>query len=1148
VVKLIRWSFLIVCCFLCITAQSQQTSDVSVIELSTTEFPISGKSGFVEIDSDFQEAIPASNDSISAFIELPFSFCYFGRSVDELYINNNGNVSVGSLFSANTPLSFPLLTSLNNLGVIAPFWADIDTRGIGNVRYKLSSTALVVVWNNVGYYNQQTGLTNTFQLVITDGTDPILPIGYNVGFFYKDMEWTTGDQSNGINGFGGIPATIGMNRGVNNQFVSLGRFNQNNDTYLGPNSNSNGVDWLSHRNMYFSLCDSNNIAPIATGIELSDTITVCNRDSIEYTATFIGTTGNTVNTDASTNLLNKTPFGVWENVTVGVSNNTLGFQSNLLNATDLGPSQRFIQFPVVFDVDTLESPTISGATTVCDPNQVVLRVQDAYQAYQWSNGSTIDSVQVSSGTYVVTVGSQLCSATDTHTVQASNPEVDFSGRTWGCFPDTMVIRATPGYDEYRWSTTNMNTDDSLAVSAPGIYFLTVTEGGCSSVDSVVVRVLGMGAIDVLPDTAFVCNVGDSATLMTDSLAMNYAWSSGQTTSSVFVPAGTYTVTVSVTNSSGTTCAAQDSGIVALQLPVAPVISGDTLICGNESTTLSVGGYDSYVWSNGANSSSISVNRAGTYRVTVSENGCTADTVVNVIENAIPTVQITGGRYWCPVGDSVTLYAGLGWDSVLWSNGSINNEIRLETGQVVLQAWLNGCSNTDTATVSQLLDGFDIIGDSVLCPDSTVILYADSTFDTYAWSTGPSADSIIVAEGEYQVTVTKDGCTAISDTFRVRLTTNELEILSDSIICLGTAINLQVINGYQSYLWSTGDTLAAINAVATGTYSLEAIDFNGCILRDTVRTSRVALPDPIITGNMVYCDPAGTVLSTTLPYVEYTWSTAYNTPTTVAAEGIYFVTVVDTNGCEGVSLPYQVLSGEVNPEIEGDSIGCVNNTYTLITPTTGVDFLWSTGDTVDSIQVSNTGVYSLTITNAFGCTDSTTYEILSYPIPFADFTTDPVDGTGKLAEVEFIDLSTVESGGSIVEWAWSFGDGNTANTQIASHSYQTDGFYQQELTVTTADGCLSTLIKDYTINSVLNIPNVITPNGDGINDLLVFGNLEFYPQSSLRIFNRWGELLFEIADYKNNWDGQFMSDGVYYFILEVGGSDETLKGNFTIITQ
>ena len=83
---------------------------------------------------------------------------------------------------------------------------------------------------------------------------------------------------------------------------------------------------------------------------------------------------------------------------------------------------------------------------------------------------------------------------------------------------------------------------------------------------------------------------------------------------------------------------------------------------------------------------------------------------------------------------------------------------------------------------------------------------------------------------------------------------------------------------------------------------------------------------------------------------------------------------------------------------------------------------------------------------------------------------------------------------------------------------------------------------------MNIPNVITPNGDGINDLLVFGNLELYPYSKLMIFNRWGQLVFESGYYQNNWDGQFMNDGVYYFVLELGDESETIKGNFTIITQ
>jgi len=89
---------------------------------------------------------------------------------------------------------------------------------------------------------------------------------------------------------------------------------------------------------------------------------------------------------------------------------------------------------------------------------------------------------------------------------------------------------------------------------------------------------------------------------------------------------------------------------------------------------------------------------------------------------------------------------------------------------------------------------------------------------------------------------------------------------------------------------------------------------------------------------------------------------------------------------------------------------------------------------------------------------------------------------------------------------------------------------------------------------LEIPNVITPNNDGYNDNFKIVNLEYYPNSTIVIFNRWGKKIYESSDYQNDWDGEGHSDGVYYFILNVnynsGNNDDELMsevhGTVTIL--
>jgi len=164
-----------------------------------------------------------NDNASSGVINLGFTFTLYGTAYTQAYINNNGNISFGSAVSTATPTNFP---SVSGTPMIAPFWADVDTRGAGSglVYYVLGSTSLTVIWNGVGYNNQHSDKVNTFTLTITDGTDATIGVGNNVRLSYGDMQWTTGDASGGSSGFGGTAATAGINKGDGSAYILLGRF------------------------------------------------------------------------------------------------------------------------------------------------------------------------------------------------------------------------------------------------------------------------------------------------------------------------------------------------------------------------------------------------------------------------------------------------------------------------------------------------------------------------------------------------------------------------------------------------------------------------------------------------------------------------------------------------------------------------------------------------------------------------------------------------------------------------------------------------------------------------------------------------------------------------------------------------------------
>ncbi|HMN05563.1 MAG TPA: gliding motility-associated C-terminal domain-containing protein [Flavobacteriales bacterium] len=240
---------------------------------------------WIEPDNTYTLVLPPSDDGSSSMITLPFQFNLYGELYTTCYVNNNGNVSFQTPFSTYSSQSFPT----NQFKMVAPFWADVDTRNNGGtVKYKLTSNALYVNWTGVGYYNQQTDKRNTFQLIISDGTNTDVGLGSNVSFCYGDMQWTTGGASGGTNGFGGTPATVGANRGNGVDYIQFGRFDHAGTDYDGPFGANDGISWLDYKNFVFTTAVSTqNIPPIASSTSLCDTILVCTNELVDLDVNFL---------------------------------------------------------------------------------------------------------------------------------------------------------------------------------------------------------------------------------------------------------------------------------------------------------------------------------------------------------------------------------------------------------------------------------------------------------------------------------------------------------------------------------------------------------------------------------------------------------------------------------------------------------------------------------------------------------------------------------------------------------------------------------------------------------------------------------------------------------------------------------------------
>lgn len=214
-------------------------------------------------------------------VQLPFSFCFYDVTYQSFFINNNGNITFEDQYTTFTSVGFPTATIPP---MIAPFWGDVDTGDefapLGQVRYEVYPDYAIVSWDSVGVYpGTNPDQRNTFQLIITDGASSVLPSGSNLCFLYGDMQWTTGTASSGTGGFGGTPATVGINRGDGINYYQLGQFDAPGFAYDGPFNANDGVDFLDNSVYYLTTCIQPgvefNIPPQAPNAPICDTLRVC---------------------------------------------------------------------------------------------------------------------------------------------------------------------------------------------------------------------------------------------------------------------------------------------------------------------------------------------------------------------------------------------------------------------------------------------------------------------------------------------------------------------------------------------------------------------------------------------------------------------------------------------------------------------------------------------------------------------------------------------------------------------------------------------------------------------------------------------------------------------------------------------------------
>ena len=342
--------------------------------------------------------------------------------------------------------------------------------------------------------------------------------------------------------------------------------------------------------------------------------------------------------------------------------------------------------------------------------------------------------------------------------------------------------------------------------------------------------------------------------------------------------------------------------------------------------------------------------------------------------------------------------------------------------------------------------------------------------------------------------------------------------------------------------------AILSEVGTFDYTFSVTDNFGCTY-DTTMTVTVD-PSPqgpiLITGDNIVCSGSIAFLSAPSGFTSYEWSNEFVGQNINVGEGTYTV-VVSLDECSLESEPFTITPApSPQPVITGPEFSCGADPAVLATNEPFASYLWSTSSTDATVTVG-TGSYTVTVTSPEGCTTvSAPFVVNVGSDPLANFTIAPPSPQGIGTTAEFTDASQ-GNGSPLVEWFWEFGiPGENSSSPSTSYTFGTPGTYPITLLVTAADGCQDTLTQSYVIfpEDVI-IPNVFTPNGDANNEFFDIENGEYY-QSTLTVFNRWGQAVFEANNYRNGWRASGVPDGTYYYVFVLKESGKEYTGHVTIL--
>ena len=732
--------------------------------------------------------------------------------------------------------------------------------------------------------------------------------------------------------------------------------------------------------------------------------------------------------------------------------------------------------------------TLVGDSVICSGDSVSLASNTVSNF--WSDSSTSNTITVKQTGYyaTTTTGSNGCKSTSvpvlvTVNPSPSSPVINASGNTTFCTGDSVLLISNQPNGN-KWSTGDSST--SILVKNAGSYTVDFTnQFGCtSSSQPANVVVNNAPAKPLITNSGLnqIC-VGDSVTL-SSSFGGTVQWSTGESTNSITVKnAGNYSVTAVAVNGCSTTSDFTSIGLNTIPQTPSITRSDTNDLCVGDSILLFSSSATGNVWSTGDTTSSIIVSTNGTYQLHVKSNsGCESGTVSEIVSfNSVPSkpsIMVSGDTVLCS-GDSVTLSTNA--SNVLWSNGSTASSINVKTsGQYTVSVGASSsCGSTSNPVAVQVnaqpaVPTILVSGDTTFCSGDSVQL-TSSVNAGLMWSTGATSSSIVVKNtGSYSVKTTNQfGCDATSMptniTVNARPAAPVVSANGSVDFCDGESV-LLISSSPTNNLWTTGDTTNTVVVSASGNYAVTLNSATGCssTSNSIMVNVRPQPTKPVITvnGDTSFCSGDSVVLSSTINS-GLLWSTGDTTNSIIVrTAGTYGVKTTNTNGCEASAeaVNISVFNSPSAPVISANgSVDFCDGGSVLLTSSALTNNNWTNGDTTNSISVTATGNYAVSVITPNGCS-ATSNSIMVNVKPHPTNPIITVNGDTSFCSGDSVVLSSSVNSGIL----WSSGD--TTNSIVV----KTAGTY--DVKATNSVGCEA--ISDAVSIAVFNSPTapVVTANG------------------------------------------------------------------------